>query len=562
MNYRSTPRSASPGETPPTRRARRARSGDGVLSIKPFRRLWIALSLSSLGDWLSILALLALAPSVTHGSTLAKTASISGVWVVTLLPALLLGPVAGALADRFDRRITMIVGDVVRGLLFISIPLFPNLTWIFVAKFLAGVASQFWNPACSATIPNLVPKDKLERANQLSQLMTYGTAPLAAVLLAVLGYIATGLGHVSPVFHTNKIDLALYFNGASYFVSALTVYFLRQIGKPEQRTSISAPSIAKAIWDGWRFIRRTPVVRGLVIGMLGAFCAAGVVIGLAPSYIQYTLNGGSAGFSLVFAMILIGLAIGMGFGTRPFGNFSRRRLFGVMLTASAVPLALIALVPNLAVVTIFVFIMGVISGTAYPTAFTIVGLEVDDDTRGRVFAFFQSTIQAILFTVIAVAGFIATGFSAAIGALNGTHNGVVKIAHISYGAPGDNLLLLLSAVLVAFVGVQSYRQLDDRKGVPLFEDLWAAVRNEPLKRLPAPPPPEGQPARGPAGLFIAFEGGEGAGKTAQARLTAIWLREQGYDVVATHEPGATKIGMRLRALLLDTAHTEIGRAHV
>ena len=67
--------------------------------------------------------------------------------MVTLLPALLLGPVAGALADRFDRRMTMIVGDVVRGLLFISIPLFPNLTWIFVAKFLAGVASQFWNPA-------------------------------------------------------------------------------------------------------------------------------------------------------------------------------------------------------------------------------------------------------------------------------------------------------------------------------------------------------------------------------------------------------------------------------
>jgi dTMP kinase len=89
--------------------------------------------------------------------------------------------------------------------------------------------------------------------------------------------------------------------------------------------------------------------------------------------------------------------------------------------------------------------------------------------------------------------------------------------------------------------------------VPLFEDLWSAIRDEPLKRVPAAPPPEGQPAPGPAGLFVAFEGGEGSGKTSQARLTAIWLREQGYDVVATHEPGATKIGMRLRALLLDTA---------
>jgi dTMP kinase len=52
-------------------------------------------------------------------------------------------------------------------------------------------------------------------------------------------------------------------------------------------------------------------------------------------------------------------------------------------------------------------------------------------------------------------------------------------------------------------------------------------------------------------VFIAFEGGEGAGKTTQARLLSIWLRDQGFDVVMTREPGSTKMGMRLRALLLD-----------
>ena len=174
-----------------------------MLSIKPFRRLWIALSLSSLGDWLSILALTVLAPALTHGSEVAKSSSVGVVWLVTLLPALLLGPIAGAVVDRLDRRMTMIVGDVVRGLLFISIPLFPNLTWIFVAKFLAGVASQFWNPACSASVPNLVPRDKLERANQLSQLMTYGTAPFAAGIFAVLSLVAEALSKVTPLFHTN-----------------------------------------------------------------------------------------------------------------------------------------------------------------------------------------------------------------------------------------------------------------------------------------------------------------------------------------------------------------------
>lgn len=552
MNFRATNHADGPGGDPPGRRSKRARNGDGVLSIKPFRSLWIALSLSSLGDWLSILALTALAPALTHGSDVAKSSSVGGVWLVTLLPALLLGPVAGALADRLDRRMTMIVGDVIRGLLFVSIPLFPNLTWIFVAKFLAGVASQFWNPAASATVPNLVPRDKLERANQLSQLMTYGTAPLAAGLFAVLSLIAEALSKVTPLFHTNNVDLALYFNGASYFVSAITVYFLRQIGKRSASGEISVPSTAKAIWEGWRFIRNTPVVRGLVIGMLGAFSAAGVVVGLGYTYITQTLHGGPAGWGLVFAAIFIGMAIGMGYGTRPFGDFSRRRLFGLSLTAAAVPLALIGLVPNLIFVVFMVILVGILAGIAYPTGFTIVGLEVDDETRGRVFAFFQSTIQVILLMVIAVVPFIAGGLTAIIKAVTGSQD--VHVAHVDYASAGQNAVLLIAAVITAFVGIKSYRNMDDRKGVPLREDLVAALRGEEFKPVPGAASANGHAPSESRGLFLAFEGGEGAGKTTQARLIAIWLREQGYDVVATHEPGATKVGMRLRALLLDTAH--------
>jgi dTMP kinase len=553
VNFRSTPRSDSPGDGLPGHRARRARPGDGVLSIKPFRALWIALSLSSLGDWLSILALTALAPALTHGSDVAKSSAVGGVWLVTLLPALLLGPVAGALADRLDRRMTMIVGDVIRGLLFLSIPLFPNLTWIFVAKFLAGVASQFWNPAAAASVPNLVPKDKLERANQLSQLMTYGTAPLAAGIFAVLSLVAQVLSHVAPVFKTNNVDLALYFNGASYFVSAVTVYFLRQISKRRSSGDISVPSTVKAIWEGWRFIRNTPVVRGLVVGMLGAFSAAGVVVGLGYTYITQTLHGGPAGWGLVFAAIFIGMALGMAFGTRPFGDFSRRRLFGLSLAASAVPLALIGLVPNLIFVVFMVILVGLLAGIAYPTGFTIVGLEVDDETRGRVFAFFLSTIQVILLAVIAVVPFIAGGFSAIIKAVTGSPD--VRIVHLEYTSAGQNAVLLLAAVIVAFVGIKSYRDMDDRKGVPLREDLMAVVRGEQFSPVPAVPAAlNGHAPPASHGLFLAFEGGEGSGKTTQARLIAIWLRELGYDVVTTHEPGATKVGMRLRALLLDTAH--------
>ena len=526
----------------------------GVLSVKPFRRLWIALSLSSLGDWLSIVALTALAPSLTSGGLAAKGLAVSGVWLARLLPALLFGPLAGAVADRLDRRMVMIIGDVIRGLLFLSIPLFPHLTWIYVAMFLAGVATQFWSPATAASVPNLVPKDKLERANQLSLLTTYGTAPLAAGLFSVLALASEGISRVTPLFHASNVDLALYFNAASYFIAALTVYFIREIPKRNGGGKISAPSTLRSIWEGWRFIGTTPVVRGLVVGMVGAFAAAGVVVGLGYTYITYTLHGGSAGWGLVFAAIFVGMALGMVVGTRVLGDFSRRRLFGLTIAAAAVPLALIGLVPVLGAVVLFVALLGALSGIAYATGFTIVGLEVGDDIRGRVFAFFQSSIQVILFTVIAVVPILSYGLTRVIASLNGTGN--IKIGNVTYASAGQNVVILLAAAVAFLLGIRAYRQMDDRKGVPLREDLLAAVRNEPLTPVPVPAlngyaPPPGPPP----GLLIAFEGGEGSGKTTQARLISIWLRELGYDVVTTHEPGATKVGMRLRALLLDTAHT-------
>jgi dTMP kinase len=172
-----------------------------------------------------------------------------------------------------------------------------------------------------------------------------------------------------------------------------------------------------------------------------------------------------------------------------------------------------------------------------------------------VFAFFQSSIQVILFAVIAVVPLLSAGLTRLIASLTGTGN--VKIGNITYASAGQNVVILLAAAVAFLLGVRAYRQMDDRQGVPLREDLLAAVRNEPLApsagaaHLNGHPPPPGPPP----GLLIAFEGGEGSGKTTQARLISIWLREIGYDVVTTHEPGATKIGMRLRALLLDTTHT-------
>jgi dTMP kinase len=533
---------------------------DGVLSIRPFRRLWIALSLSSLGDWLSLLALTALAYKLAGGGQAAQSAAVGGVWLTSLLPALILGPLAGAVADRFDRRMNMIVGDVVRAALYLSIPLNLNLhvvnelTWMYLAQFLASCASLFWTPAKDATVPNLVPPDRLEQANQLSLFTTYGTAPVAGLLFGLLELISRLLSSTSHYFKTDQVNLALYFNAATFVVSALTIFALREI--PRRRGEISAPSVAKTIVEGWRYIGQTRVVRGIVIGMVGAFAAAGVVVGLGQVYVTDTLHGGQAGWGVVFAAIFVGLAAGMFLGLRILRGFSRRRLFGLSIAFAAIPLALIALIPDLAVVTFLVLVLGSCAGIAYVTGYTIVGSSVDDQTRGRTFAFLQSAMRVILFAVIAVAPFVAAAFTAAVRSASGSS--AVKIGNLDYGGIGDNIVLLVAAAVALLLGVVSYRQMDDRRGVPLIDDLSSVFRGDQFTAVPVHrnghghEPEEPRPVRG---VLLAFEGGEGAGKSTQARLLAIWLREQGYEVVSTHEPGATKVGMRLRALLLDTAHT-------
>ncbi len=141
-----------------------------VLGVVPFRRLWYSTALSSLGDWLGLLATTALAVSLTSGNSYqTQSYALGGVLVVRLLPAVLLGPLAGAFADRFDRRWTMVISDVIRFGLFLTIPLAHlvvssdrTLAWLYISSFLIECISLFWMPAKDAAVPNLVRRDQLE----------------------------------------------------------------------------------------------------------------------------------------------------------------------------------------------------------------------------------------------------------------------------------------------------------------------------------------------------------------------------------------------------------------
>jgi dTMP kinase len=512
----------------------------GVLQVPAFRKLWTALSLSSFGDWLGLLALTALAPRLANGSYASANLAIAGVFILRLAPAIVMGPLGGVIADRLDRRLTMVVCDVLRFLLFLSIPIVGTLWWLLAATFLIEAASLIWIPAKEATLPNIVPRERLETANQLSLFTTYGSAPVAAAVFAGLSLVSGMLDNA--VSSIDEVELALFFNAATFLVSGLTILRLREIpsrGRPagdEDR-----PGVWRTLVEGWQFVGQTRLVRGLVVGMLGASAAGGAVVGLARTFVT-DLGAGDPGYGLIFGTVFLGLAGGMFFGPRLVPDFSRRRLFGLAIGAAGMALAVLALVPNMVIAVFVTFVIGAFTGVAWVTGYTLLGLEVADAVRGRTVAFVQTMVRVVLVLTLAVAPLLAAAF--------GRHEIEVTDA-MSLTYNGAAITFLLAGLLAAVLGITSYRHMDDRRGVPLLADLTAAYRNEPVGLRRAGPR---------SGFFIALEGGEGAGKSTQARELAEWLRGRGHEVVPTFEPGATEVGRRLRAVLLDHVDAS-GRDH-
>lgn len=496
-----------------------------VLRIPAFRRLWINLSLSSLGDWLGLLATTALGAALVHGYS-AQAYAVGGVLVVRLLPAVLAGPVAGAFVDRFDRRWTMIVSDVARFALYASIPIFRNLPWLLAASFMTEVFSLFWIPAKEASVPNLVPRERLEAANQLSLISSYGSAAIAAGAFSLVALLNSAIAAAVPFFKSNPVDLALYFDAATFLFSAFTVFRIPEISRVRMVEVAAEAQVGmiRGITEGWRFIASSRWLRGLSIGIVGAVAAGAVAIGLGKLFTS-DLHGGNAAYGALFATLFVGLATGMFAGSRFFPGFSRRRLMGVAIVASGLALAIDAMMPNLPLVIVVTLFVGAFAGVAWVTGITIVGLEVEDERRGRTFSFIYTLIRIDMLLVLATAPFIA--------GLIGRHH--LRLLHVNVRLDGVTLTLLGGGILAGVAGVFCYRMMDDRRGVPLLVDMLGSLA---------------MPGRRRPGIFVVFEGIDGAGKSTQVTRLARWLEASGRSVVITREPGATALGARLRELLL------------
>ena len=399
----STARAAAgaPGSAPRFRGLRE------LLAIRSFRGLWLAGTLSSFGDWLALLATASLAAALAQ-DRLGAYLAVSGVFILRILPALVLGPFAGVVADRVDRRRTMIVGDVLRGTVFVSIPLVGTLWWMYLAIVLSECVSLFWSPAKDATVPNLVPRGRLELANQLNLVGSYGSAPVAALLFTGLTYVATPLHEHAP-------------RGRPRRAVPRRLRQRRHLLRQRRRACGGWPSPAP--WGG----RRSPASRSTGPSPTGwsccassppcaawcSGCSAGSPAGASWSACRASSSTTSAPARRATASSSSACSPGWPWGWSP----ARARCGawaapGRSPSPSSAPvrvLVVLAVVPLLEVALVAAVALGACVGVAWVLGYTLLGLTVDDVVRGRTFALVQTLDGVVLVLALALAPLLAAG---------------------------------------------------------------------------------------------------------------------------------------------------------
>jgi MFS family permease len=231
-----------------------------------FRLVYIGQTISQLGDWFNAVAIFALLLDLTGSAT-----AVAWMMIVQFLPVAIVGPLAGVVVDRVDRRRLMIVTDLLRGCLMLVLLVIhrPDQVWIaYVVMAITVGAQGFFEPARTATIPNITSAEELMPANALS------SATWSAMLAigASLGGLVAAYAGRNVAFIVN----ALSFFASAFFIARTTYNSApRKVARPAGFLAISG--ITDFV-EGFRYVRQRRHVAALMLVKAGWGLAGGVLL--------------------------------------------------------------------------------------------------------------------------------------------------------------------------------------------------------------------------------------------------------------------------------------------
>ena len=327
--------------------------------------------------------------------------------MLSTLPAVLLTPIGGAFADRYSRRKIIIFSDLLRGIAVLSLAALMfvapdatqvTLVWLFVVSVLVTVITTFFGPAISATIPDLVPKDKVAAANSLGQLS-----------FQLSMFIGQGLG--GTLFRLLGAPLLFLINGASYlYASASQTFVVIPQVIPEKSSGWKEQFLEfrRDILEGLRYVWHRGGLRETVfVSAFLAFFSAPIII-LLPFYVEDVLQAEVDWYGFILAIFGLGALLGYLFvGVIRLSGKARGRVMMTFIILQAAGYGVLGLVRNPTMAVALAFLGGFTNGFVTVNITAIVQVTTPGEIRGRVFGLLAAISGSLTPIAMGLAGVVA-----------------------------------------------------------------------------------------------------------------------------------------------------------
>lgn len=415
-------------------------------SNRDFAKLWGAQLVSLLGDWFSTIVISALIVTYTEGTGYQGIA-VSAFLIARMLPPLLMRPLAGVLADRFDRKRLLIASDLLRALVVLGLlfttrgPEYLPLAYVFVI--LQFLISSVFEPARNAIMPSVLYRHQLVIGNTLSS-VTW------SAMLAI-GAIAGGL--VAEIFGT---DIALLIDSGTFLLSALLVAWIRIPESPrseigQAKRAVQAKS-ERTFLDGIRYFMRNPATAAAIFVKAGqSITSSDALLIMYGTQVFVLGEQGITSMAILWAAYGVGAIIGPLITNRfsDGGTRTLRRLIIVGFAFIALGWLLWGMAPSLEALALAVVVRAMGGSVNWTYSSVIIQQQVPDEYLGRMFSLDFAGFELVQTLGILVVGFAIDAFG---------QGGIQGIVFAS----------ALAAVLPLLIWARVVRWLEDREAQPAY----------------------------------------------------------------------------------------------
>lgn len=365
---------------------------DLLVRRKHFRTLWFAQLVSLLGDWFNSVALVILVNRYAGTGV-----AVGTLFVARALPPFIIGPLAGVVADRFNRKLVLVITDLLRFVIvlgFLLVDQESEVWLIYVLTVAQFSIAAFFEPARAAILPSVVETNELLAANTISSTTWSATLAFGA---AIGGAVAAKFG----------VEVALVIDAASFLLSALIVIPLR-ITRPVAPTGEPTSGWTDML-DGFRYVAHRPNIFAIAgVKAMGQVGNVDVIIAVFAQSVFVIGKEGAATIGLLWAFHGVGAVIGPIIGNM-LGNKSVRYLTNaIVIGYASLPVAwlLLGVGPTLFVAGIASMLRGAGASVNWTYSSVLLQMKVPDQFLGRVFA-----LDFSLFTLAMSLAVWLTGFA-------------------------------------------------------------------------------------------------------------------------------------------------------